>query len=215
MPAKDKDQLGEYEAAMLLPRTMQTEMLHHYAMEYQQGHGGPHLEGALRTAQLIRERWEHDLPRVGEEGFRPFVGTREATRCCVLAESLQRKLIDLRNRAYRWARAKLFHLDGVRIDFPTWPDTDAEPAIEAVIEAAEPASQTAASAEPAPVAAQEAPGERLVAKREVKAVMQRLHNAGVKGADLQAFKQRCMAGNVTESQMRQWAQELLAAAPAA
>jgi hypothetical protein len=74
----------------------------------------------------------------------------------------------------------------------------------------EPSSQTAAASAASPAN----DPNRLVTKREVKGVLHRLHGQGVKGRDLQALKERCLAGEVTHAQMREWANELLAGARA-
>lgn len=210
------DRLSEYEAAMLLPQTPQVMMLHQYAMEYQRDHGGADLEGALHTAQLIRQRWEHDLPRVGQDGFRPFVGTREATRCCVLTESLQRKLVILRDRAYRWAQAKL-HQDGVRLDLPTSFEAAAQtepaspqPAPQAVVPAEKQAEK---QAEPATTTAM--PEGELATKRDIKEALKDLYADGLSGAELEAFRKRGLAGNVSLDQMQRWVDNLLQGQPAA
>lgn len=213
MPAKDNEMLGEFEAAMLLPENEHTTMLHKYAAEHRKMLKIDVLESALVTAQLMRQRWEQDLPMAGSEGFKPFVGSREGARMCVLTESLHGKLVALRNRSYRFARAAMWRHHGVRIDFPTSDEIDT-----AMPEAPAKPMRAIETAPPpaAPVETPAAPAEdRLVAKRDVKAAMQTLHNRGVKGAEIQAFKKRCLAGNVTESQMREWMQNLMAGARAA
>lgn len=67
MPAKDKDHMGEYEAAMLLPSNEHTALLHKIAAEYMADFGGEHLESALHCARLIRVRWDEDLPRLARQ----------------------------------------------------------------------------------------------------------------------------------------------------
>jgi len=210
MPAKIVDQPSEFEAALLLPDDQNARMLHAYAEDYGRRHGGADFEDLLRSARLMRERYERDLPLVGTEGFRPFVGTREAARMCVLTESVTAKLAVLRNRAYRFARAKLFHDHGVLVEFPRYPEpgtmtapASTAPAKPATLEPAAEETATAAAGTQTPE-----PGARLVTKREVKSTLLRLRDHGLSGAELQAFKQRCLRGDVTLEQMQQWAANL-------
>lgn len=192
-------------AALMLPHDPASEMLHQYALEAFRHLNGHELERIVETAAAMHRRYLIDLERVGEEGFRSFVGTREVARMSALVEKVLPRITHLRDEAYKLARARVQRETGVLVDLPRY---------------AEPQSSTTGStaAQPAPAPAQAegqsstapAPQARpeLATRRDIKSALQMLSNLGVTGAELRALQERCKVGYVTLEQLDRWATEL-------
>jgi hypothetical protein len=204
MKAKS-DQPREYASAMLLPDSHPAQLLHRYAADVFERLGGVHLEGIVETGRAMRERWLHDLDRAGEEGFRPFVGTREAARMAALVEKILPKINQLRDEAYRVARVKVFHETGQRLEFANYLEfTATAPSAETPAPA-----PTVDAPQPEPASSTAPAGDDLATKGEIKSILHKLYERGVVGKALRDLKDRCKAGDITRAQLAAMDEEML------
>lgn len=211
-----KNKVSELEGAQLLPDSgLKRRLLELAAAMYQALDGGL-IDECIAGARMVKDRYLHDMPHAGREGFRPFVGSREGVRMFAELRQLERAREKRMNRAYFLARLRVQAETGVTIDYPadalpviTPADAQrAAPPPEPLFTppAPEPVTETA-PAQPAPAAEPARPV--LASRKQVKHAARRLIEARVSREAVEAFRKEAALGNWTVQDVSERVNELV------
>jgi hypothetical protein len=208
-----KSRVSELEGAQLLPDSALARRLHELAAAMFKVLGGDILDECIAGARMVKDRYLRDLPYVGQEDFRPFVGSREGVRIFAELRQLERAREKRMERAYYVARMRLFVETGVKIEYPA----DALPVVTPAREGFQPRELPLPESplprmqiQPAPEAAQAAATDSPPASRkQIKHAARRLIEARVSREAVEAFRKEGALGQWTVQDVEDRVNELV------